>query len=68
MDEFYLEQALLYWFQDLGYEIAFGPDISPDGMRPERESYADVVLVGRLRSALKRINPHFPYEALEDAI
>jgi type I site-specific restriction-modification system R (restriction) subunit len=52
------EQPALKWFRELGYEVAFGPDISPGGLRPERESFSDVVL--RLRSALEKLNPHLP--------
>ena len=37
-------------------------------MFAERASYADVVLVGRLREALTRINPKIPAEAIEEAI
>ena len=59
------EQPALKWFRELGYEVAFGPDISPGGLRPERESFSDVVL--RLRSALEKLNPHLPQEAIEDA-
>jgi len=31
-----LEQAALEWFEELGYETAFAPDISPGGDYPER--------------------------------
>ena len=30
--------------------------------------YRDVVLVGRLRAALLRLNPHLPAHAIEDAL
>ena len=63
-----LENAVLEWLEELGYSIAFGPDIAPDGESPERESYKDIVLVGRLRTAVARINPSIPPEAQEDAI
>lgn len=62
------EQPALEWFRELGYETAFGPDISPGGSRPERASFDQVVLVGRLQKALARLNPHLPAEALEDAL
>jgi type I restriction enzyme R subunit len=52
----------------LGYEYTFGPDIACDGPRPERTSYADVVLDGRVRSALVRINPQVPADAIDEAI
>lgn len=63
-----LEQAALEWLGELGYAIAFGPDMAPDGTTPERATYQDVVLVGRLRSAIARMNPHVPKEAQEEVI
>ena len=48
INESLIEQAALQWLAELGYETAFGPEISPGGERPERESFRDVVLVGRL--------------------
>lgn len=42
-----LEQAVLEWFHDLGYQIQYGPDISPGGSFSERESFGDVVLYDR---------------------
>ena len=54
-----LEQATLEWLEELGYQNLGGPYIAPapDGEEPERENYADVVLVDRLRSAIAKINP-----------
>jgi type I restriction enzyme R subunit len=62
-----LEEATLEWFEELGYETIFGPDIAPDGEYPEREDYSDVILGDRLRQALSLINPGLPSDALEDA-
>ncbi len=56
-----LEEAILEWFEeDLGYSVAFGLDIAFDGEHPERQSYKDVVLVDRLRSAVAQINSGIP--------
>jgi type I restriction enzyme, R subunit len=63
-----VEDAALELFADLGYGILHGPDIAPGEMFAERTAYSDVVLVGRLREALKRINPKAPAEAVEEAI
>ena len=63
-----LEKAVLGWFKELGYETAYGPDISPGGSRPERNSYSDVLLLRRLRASLIRINPTLPEEAINKAI
>lgn len=63
-----LEQQCLHWFRDGGWDTAHGPDISPDGASPERADYRQTVLVGRLSSAMQRLNPHIPVAALEDAV
>ena len=70
-----LEQTALQWLKALGYEVLFGPDISPDGdtFTPalslwERASYGEVVLIGRLRKALTQINPNIPEDAIDDAV
>ena len=62
-----LEETVLEWLRDLGYSIVFGNEIAPDEPAAEREHYGEVVLAGRLKGALKRINPKVPTEALEDA-
>jgi len=63
-----VEKVVLDWFKELGYEVAYGPDISPGGERPERDSYSDVLLLNRLKSALSRINPTVSREAIDKAI
>lgn len=62
-----LEEATLEWFQELGYDIAFGPEISPEGDYPEREDYSEVILAERIRQALADFNPELPEEAIEEA-
>jgi type I restriction enzyme R subunit len=62
-----VEEATLDWFVELGYARAHGPDLAPDGARPERTSYAEVVLRERLRAALARINPQVPASARDEA-
>ncbi len=63
-----LEQAALEWLQILGCDYAFGPEIAPDGGRPERGDYQQTLLLGRLREALARINPDLPAGAREEAL
>ncbi|MEM6471934.1 MAG: type I restriction endonuclease subunit R, partial [Planctomycetota bacterium] len=63
-----VEQAALQWLSDVGFAAAHGSVIAPDGSAPERESFQDVVLVGRLQAAIARLNPHLPAEAREDAL
>jgi type I restriction enzyme R subunit len=63
-----LEQTALAWFESLGWQIAFGPDISPDGPACERKDYDQVVLIGRLQIALENINPGIPPDAVGEAV
>lgn len=63
-----LEQAALEWFEELNYEIAFAPDLSPGGEYPERSDYSEVIFEERLMDALRRMNPGRPQEALNDAL
>ena len=43
---------MLSWFEELGYGIGHGPEIAPGEPAAERESFSDVVLVGRLSEAI----------------
>jgi type I restriction enzyme R subunit len=63
-----IERMALDELKALGWERVCGLEIAPDGLAPERSSYGEVVLVGRLRAALERINPHLPPEAIDQAI
>ncbi|MFP4642300.1 MAG: type I restriction endonuclease subunit R [Dehalococcoidia bacterium] len=63
-----LEQTVLDWFQSLGWQTAFGPDISPDGPYCKRDDYSQVVLQGRLQAALEHINPTTPSHGIDEAI
>ena len=71
-----VESAALSWLSDIGWSIAYGPDLSacdsqagiaPGAPDAERAGYGDVVLERRLRSALERLNSDLPVEALDDA-
>ena len=55
-----VEDAALQWLARLGYAVLHGPDIGPEGPAPERGSYDEVLLAGRLRNALARLNPRLP--------
>ena len=66
--ESHIEEAALGWLAELGYSIRNGLDIAPDSKTPERTSYGDAPLFGRLRQALDRLNPAIPPEARADAM
>jgi type I restriction enzyme R subunit len=52
----------------VGYRPLHGPTIAPEGEHPERSSYQQVLLPGRLREAIDRLNPQIPGTAREDAL
>lgn len=68
--ENHVEQACLSWLCSLGWEVAHGPDVSPpDAKTPgtERDTYREVLLRHRLREAIRRLNPHIPVGAQDEA-
>src|SRR5688572_18727932 len=62
------EQAALDWLRDRGYTVLCRETIAPGAPQAERQSWADVVLVDRLRAAIERLNLGIPEEAREDAL
>ncbi|MDH1994060.1 type I restriction endonuclease subunit R [Aeromonas caviae] len=68
MTEDQLEQEVLGWLQEVGYQAVCGYDIAPEGPNQERADYLQPVLIERLRSALARLNPQAPLVAREDAL
>ena len=68
LNESIVEDAALTWFGELGYAVGHGPQIAPGEAAAERDSFAEVVLVGRLRAALRRIDPAIPDEAREESL
>ncbi|WP_422719954.1 type I restriction endonuclease subunit R [Franzmannia qiaohouensis] len=68
MSESQLEQLCLEWFADNGWEISHGPDIAPDGDAPERQDYRQVLLLGDLEAAVRRLNPQLPESAVEQVL
>ena len=63
-----IETLAIERLQALGYSYIYAPDIAPDAAKPERESFADILLIQRLRSALSRINPSIAPAMLDEAV
>ena len=63
LNEIILEDAALTWFRELGYAVGHGPQLAPGEPAAERDSFGEVVLAGRLREAIWRLNPAIPEEA-----
>ena len=73
LNESIVEDAALEWFGELGYAVGHGPDLAPGEYaggtlipafsQGEKEKDGEVVLVGRLREAIRRLNPAILEEA-----
>jgi len=55
LNESIVEDAALEWFGELGYAVGHGPHMAP-GEPAAEHSFGEVVLVCRLREAIRR--PH----------
>jgi type I restriction enzyme R subunit len=63
-----VEEACLDLFRALGYRKLHGPEIGPGGSAQERSSWDEVVLSGRLRVAVARINPDLPAGSVDAVV
>jgi type I restriction enzyme R subunit len=63
-----VEYAALEWLQQVGFNFLHGPSIAPGVSDAERDSFGDVVLVNRLKSALERLNPDASAEGKAEAL
>ena len=67
LNESIVEDAALEWFLlrqgsggqvgALGTAVGHGPQLAPGEAAAERDSFGEGVLVGRLRAAIRRLNP-----------
>ncbi len=63
-----VEEATLEWLEGLGYTPLHASEIAPDSSNSERQTYADVVLIDRLRSALATINDKILPDAMKPRV
>ena len=68
LNEATVENAALGWFGELGYAFGHGPHLAPGEPAAERGSFAEVVLMARLRAAVARLNPGLSSEVLDEAV
>src|SRR5690606_37480938 len=66
MKENHLEDACLDWLAGLGWSVLSGDAVAPG--EGERERWADVVLSGRLRAAIVRLNPDLPSAQVDEVV
>lgn len=63
-----VEAAALSYSEELGYEVLHGPDIAPGEPAAERADYGEVLLTGRLRDAIRRINEGIDPVTVDEAV
>jgi type I restriction enzyme R subunit len=63
-----VENAAVDIIRSLGYEFLDPTLIAPDGDKPERGAYADVILEKCVEAAVARLNPSIPDDARQAAI
>src|SRR5437588_9126744 len=68
LDESIVEASALSWFEELTCAVTHAPHLAPGEIAAERSSFSDVVLLGRLRDAIARLNPAIPSDAREEAL
>ncbi|MDQ7816936.1 MAG: type I restriction endonuclease subunit R [Melioribacteraceae bacterium] len=63
-----IELFTIELLEKLKYQYIYALDIAPDGEKPERKTFEDVLLIERLTEAVGRINPKVPAEARDEAV
>lgn len=62
-----VEEMAIEELKSLGYAYISGIDLAPDALNPERNSYGDVLLMGRLQAAMTKLNPSIPIDVIQSA-
>lgn len=62
------EQPVIEWLKEMGYDYEFGPDLAPGQILGEREDFREVVLAGRLKRSIRRLNPDLSEDAIGDVV
>jgi type I restriction enzyme, R subunit len=63
-----IEEFAINLLEQQEYQYLYAPSFAPDSDNPERETFEDVLLLNRLKTAAGRINPSIPNDTLEDAL
>ena len=63
LNESIVQDAALEWFGELGYAVGHGARLASGGLAAKRDSFDEVVLVGRLREVVRQRNPVIPEDA-----
>lgn len=67
-EDTYAERPALEWLEEAQWTLAEGRELAPGSPGAERASYKDVLLVDRLRGAIKELNSELPSSAIDSAV
>lgn len=59
-----IEQLAIDLLEKQGFQYIY----APDGEKPERNSYDEVLLIERLQNAIRKINPIIPADAQQETL
>ncbi len=68
ISENHIETLTIETLQKQGWQYLHGLSIAPGAEFSERESFEQVILKGRLQSAIDKLNPHIPAHIREQAL
>nr|WP_294988945.1 type I restriction endonuclease subunit R [uncultured Sediminibacterium sp.] len=68
ISENHIELLAIERLEQLGYNYIYGPDIAFDSDTPERDSFEQVLLLQRIRNAVRKINTDLTSDVQEEAI
>jgi type I restriction enzyme R subunit len=63
-----IESFAIELFRQEAYGYVYGPTMAPDGEKPERTAYSEVILKSRLIHAVNILNPSIPKDARQQTI
>lgn len=63
-----IETFAIKLFERLGYDSIQATDSAPDSDNPERHDYSEVLLIGRLEQAVRRINAKLPEDVVQTVL
>ena len=67
INELSIELMAIEELKSIGYIYIHGIDLAPDSINPERQSYSDILLMGRVEKAITRLNPDIPADIMQNA-
>ncbi|MBF2761478.1 MAG: type I restriction endonuclease subunit R [Ectothiorhodospiraceae bacterium AqS1] len=68
INEEMIEQVAISTLESIGYTRLSSEEAAPDAIGSQRATYQNVMLQGRLRTAVERLNPLIPDDVIDEAL